>query len=723
MSTVAFAQLFIIHRLLNKNVEAATNVSALFTDGDKQHQKAASKMVQNLKKLGLKRFMTDEYDENQLNTLSLLFTKVIHIYPNDYKMIMSFETNCLPIDQIENTKTKQKDNPNTNNTNNTNNNNLNPRYHESKLFNQSDLVPQAFQFLFFNDINQCCLVNSIWLYHGYNINSIYLVSAHKWLQCEKFKDLKFFNARRRVWQRWINARRFSYYSWRKEVEISNEFLDGFKKLQNVEYINITLAKYNNQREKEFVESICKRGKNYKQFFLNVYLPYCDYDKIDASKLGKLPNINLYNAKEIELSQLLIPISFTNKCEKLTLSQINNITLDWCKYFIKNCDLTNIKRLKLEDFKFSFGMEKNDNNTKQDMMNKIGNKLINLKYFSVEAINNDILTFWKALVPIIKKNNVVLELDTYNFDRHTTDRVCKNKLFDQVLNFIANEFESQWKSIMLDIDMQTKKRSLKLLNLTKIQSNIEKLGIIPFSETSFRWMFSLTRIYTSDDELEIDELTYENINDSIDDDNKDNKNDFDHDLTEKFNKLKILRIPYSIGTFNLATIVDFLQIKFSKNDYFIDIDFDVRFKAIDQSDEDSSLLSSSASSFERNLQTLFNTCMEMIENQIPIDVEIKFKQFYREGYTKENAMANQQSYQKYNDQLFNPLFANNKNIKAAKCNHFCKPLTVPQFEFVLNDSCLNVGDTVRYSVDVAHLTIQSASINESDSLNVQLAQLE
>ena len=141
------------------------------------------------------------------------------------------------------------------------------------------------------------------------------------------------NARKRVWQRWINARRFTYYNWRKELLISNQFLDGFKLLQNVEYINITLTKYNNEKEKKFMELICKRGENYKRFLLNVYLVDCDDDKIDASKLGKLPNMNLNNGKEIKLSQLSIPIAFANKYETLALSQMNNITLDWCNYLL------------------------------------------------------------------------------------------------------------------------------------------------------------------------------------------------------------------------------------------------------------------------------------------------------------------------------------------------------------------------------------------------------
>ena len=94
-----------------------------------------------------------------------------------------------------------------------------------------------------------------------------------------------------------------------------------------------------------------------------------------------------------------------------------------------------------------------------MIHKIANKLTNLKYFTVQAINDDILTFWKAIKPIIKKNNVVIEFDTHNFDKHTTDRVSKNALFDKALKFIDIEFESQLKTIMLGIDtgIQSKKK--------------------------------------------------------------------------------------------------------------------------------------------------------------------------------------------------------------------------------------------------------------------------
>ena len=111
------------------------------------------------------------------------------------------------------------------------------------------------------------------------------------------------------------------------------------------------------------------------------------------------------------------------------------------------------------------MENNNNNnnksdnSKQDMINKIANKLTNLKYFTIEAIDDDILIFWKALIPIIKKNNVVLELDTHNFDRHATDRVSQNALFDKVLKFIDNELESQLKRIILALDGGSKKKEV------------------------------------------------------------------------------------------------------------------------------------------------------------------------------------------------------------------------------------------------------------------------
>ena len=103
------------------------------------------------------------------------------------------------------------------------------------------------------------------------------------------------------------------------------------------------------------------------------------------------------------------------------------------------------------------------------------------------------------------------------------------------------------------------------------------------------MFSLTKIETS--ELETDEFHL--TQDASDDD--DNIN---------------ISTNINIGAFNLVTVVDFSQIK-------VDIDFDIKFKTTDLNDKHLS----SSTSFERNLATLLNTCMEMIENQIPINVEI------------------------------------------------------------------------------------------------------
>lgn len=672
MATVPFIQLFIIQRLLNRNSKAK-NVSFPFSanKNDQKHGEIAASIINNLSQLGLHGYMKDRYNEQHSDALSLLFKNMIHEYPNEYQSIMSCQVNY-----------------HSNNISNNNNNSSKDRYYESQVFNQSDLIPKTFQFLFFEDVNKCCLVNSIWLYHGYNINSIAYVNTYIWLQHEKNQN-KFVNARKRVWKRWINARKFWYYNSDRGSSVSNEFLNGFALLQNIEFIDITLAKYTSDMEEKFVELIGKHARKYVNFSLDVF------DKkntIDPLKVSTKSSISLYNAKTILLRGLTFPILFTNKCEKLTLSQIQNVTYEWCNHLIENCDLSNIKFLRLDDIQLNFGKNKQDIT---GAINEIASKLINLKYFAVQSLNDDMLIFWKALKSIIKKNSVVLEMDTrlYGF-RYGIQNSKREQLFKTLLQFISeHKFESQIKRLVLVVNDQLKKGCLKLLNVPKAKKTIEKLSVIPGNESSFSWIFSLTTDKQSKQSSFF------------------RQDEKEFDLKDKFKQLKVLRIPYSLGRLNLKTLVEFLQIKLSKNAYFVDINMDIKFETIDSvininRNEDQQVLA-----FEKNFEKLLNIVSQMIEKQIPLNIKIVFRQYHPEGITKDKKKANQVAFAKYNDQLFEPLFGTEKlksmEIQVSKCDQHWKQV-FPKFEFVCND--VNIMEGEQY-INVGHLQIQTA--NEVD----------
>ena len=182
MATNPFVQLFILHRMIFKNA-GCKDASILF-DGHlkKLNQLKAQTIMDDLYEYGILEYMKTKYNNTKLKLLSLAFKQMILKYPNDYSSIMSYQENA-----------QLKQNP--------------KRYYENEIFNQLYLIPLIFQYLDFVNVNQCCLVNSIWLYHGYSNNAIYAINMKKWLMREcKRKKFKFVNARNRAWKRWTNTK-------------------------------------------------------------------------------------------------------------------------------------------------------------------------------------------------------------------------------------------------------------------------------------------------------------------------------------------------------------------------------------------------------------------------------------------------------------------------------------------------------------------------------------
>ena len=184
MSTVPFVQLFILTRIVQKIPHNnKLNVATLFDQNDElqqAHGKKACEILNDLIKHGIAKYMTNKYNENNRMIISSLFSKMIGKYPKEYEEIVS----CDDFGQS--------------------------RYYENELFGQSDLVPQIFQFLPFESLNNCCLVNSIWLYHGYNINSVYFLNLYTWI-CANCQGTHGDACDKRFWHRMVNVKKIKYY--------------------------------------------------------------------------------------------------------------------------------------------------------------------------------------------------------------------------------------------------------------------------------------------------------------------------------------------------------------------------------------------------------------------------------------------------------------------------------------------------------------------------------
>ena len=171
MALSTFVQLFITKRIINLNPKCTDQLDWFSIE---QSDKA-KQILTFLSATNIQQFMMTKYNHDNDKIISIIFNKLITNYPNEYNLIVSFENNCIPANNCNDKSDKIKT--------------IASRYYENKLFNQTDLIPKIFQFLPFGSLNVCCLVNSIWLYHSYNINSIYRLNGNLWL--DNFTKLNF----------------------------------------------------------------------------------------------------------------------------------------------------------------------------------------------------------------------------------------------------------------------------------------------------------------------------------------------------------------------------------------------------------------------------------------------------------------------------------------------------------------------------------------------------
>ena len=197
--------------------------------------------------------MEHNYNTNNIDDISSLFNKMIKEYPNEYEKIISFDKNCISeYDEKNDIFNKAW-------------------YYERLVFNQSDLIPKAFQFLDFLNINNCSLVNSIWLYHGYNINSIYYFDTQKLFFRKRRKIVRpafedacdwidpNFECKRRFLTRLVNVRKLRYVDciniFGVDKSLFRLFIQQFKKMQKIEFIDVRLAKYNMDEQGQMIDLI------------------------------------------------------------------------------------------------------------------------------------------------------------------------------------------------------------------------------------------------------------------------------------------------------------------------------------------------------------------------------------------------------------------------------------------------------------------------------------
>ena len=215
MIASSFGQLFIISRII---AGGEKEWESIVCEIPQQLQQSAKVILLGLSQWGFKFYAKHALHDCQSPIIYLIYQIAVKKYPEAFESMTSL--------------TKKSDNSN---------------YYQYLTWNQCDLVSCMFQFLQLDDINNCTLVNSNWLFNSYNINSLYYLDLTRLLHVTKL----------RVWKRFINVRSVYFCD---VFGFNFAFLAGFSLLNNVETVKIACVKNGNNTSKQCLRN--NNGHNY-----------------------------------------------------------------------------------------------------------------------------------------------------------------------------------------------------------------------------------------------------------------------------------------------------------------------------------------------------------------------------------------------------------------------------------------------------------------------------
>ena len=390
----SFIRLFVTRRIIDKYIknnkdqkkktkeEIIKELSNVFKDDKHKNESLVINIVTRLISFGIKQYMSKYYDEKELNIIEDIFNKIIlEKFGQEYNEINKYG--------INNDKT-------------------NDNYFESLLFNSSDLMNQIFQYLvwgdgFDEDLYSCSLVSSHWLYHVWNVNSVYHINFNKLVKYNSDNNRTW----TRIWQRLYNVK-----SIKIDLDADNSkaaFVTSMNKLstfRKVEKVNVYV--YGADANKCIsavipIMSPCKDRINYCRIVIN---GTCIV--LDPSNFKAPPPLRLPKAQYVCIGDLFFYRIWTNECTQLKLSDLSKISKDWCKFVIENCDCTNVTTLTLNWVTFD------DKSINEITLKQFALKFHNLKTFEIKILDDDVdddnvLLFWQLLKPILSKNKTKVKL--------------------------------------------------------------------------------------------------------------------------------------------------------------------------------------------------------------------------------------------------------------------------------------------------------------------------
>ena len=283
-----------------------------------------------------------------------------------------------------------------------NDSNTNGRYYQNQVFISNDLMSSIFQYLYWQNLIDCNFVNSYWLYHAWNVNSVYRVCLDKMIQDTlEYGDNKN-NTVGRLWQRLINAKYIKIENLNFSSRSDNTLrllVNRLSLLTNIESVSISRFKENDTNV-TILKSLMSRSKE--------RIKYCNINTRTVtsgkSNLGQLSPLRLPQARSVVIHDSYFYRSWSNKCTKIEWKNFN-ITKDCCEFWIKNCDCSNVRFLELCSVTFAFG---NDDDDESALLKQLASKFINLQRLKIGFdgdFDKNTMLFWQLLKGIKVELNV------------------------------------------------------------------------------------------------------------------------------------------------------------------------------------------------------------------------------------------------------------------------------------------------------------------------------
>ena len=390
----SFTRLFVLRRIIdkyiknNKDNKEQKEIIKEIAHGFKENTKIESLVIYILTRLikyGIKKYMSKYYsDEKQANIIEDILNKIIlEKFSAEDNEMMTYKAKI--------------------------NDEMNENYYQNLLFNSNDLMNQIFQYLewgkrFNDDLYECSLVSSHWLYHVWDANSVYYFDFYALFMYNDISNRKW----ARMWQRLYNVKSICLYFDVKYCKAAQAKVNKLSMFTKVEKMDVIVLHDKVDKCMSYVIPIMSRWKD-RIKYCQIQIEPNDFDLENFVAPYASP-LRLPKAQHVEIGDLLFYRIWTNECTRLKLFELCQINKDWCKFLIENCDCSNINNLILDRVTF-------DNiSINKVILKELTLKFYNLKTleigFSYDRVDDNVLLFLQLLKPIILKNKtqVQLELD-------------------------------------------------------------------------------------------------------------------------------------------------------------------------------------------------------------------------------------------------------------------------------------------------------------------------